>query len=99
MPPGCIPTSIAPPDAGNTKETVTVAPNPFRTFTTIIINNASQTNNYEFRIYNFLGIEVMHTTIMKKLTKLETGNLSKGIYFYKMIGKDQTIHSGKLVSK
>jgi hypothetical protein len=98
MPPGCIPTSIASFDAGNTNEAVTIAPNPFSTSVTIIINNALQFSNCEFRIYNVFGEELINTTLTKQLTTLETSNLPSGIYFYKVIGNDKIIQSGTLIS-
>lgn len=86
-------------DAANANEAVTIYPNPFSTSTTIIINDASQINNCELRIYNVMGVEVMNTTLTKQLTTLETRFLPSGIYFYKITGKNKTIQSGKLVSQ
>jgi len=99
MPPGCIPIGISSFNTGNTNETVTIAPNPFSTSTTVVINDVSQINNCELRIYNVMGVEVMNTTLTKQLTTLETRFLPSGIYFYKITGKNKTIQSGKLVSQ
>ncbi|MFA6924819.1 MAG: ice-binding family protein [Bacteroidales bacterium] len=98
MPTGCSSTGIASYNNGNT-ETVTIAPNPFSTSTTIMINDASQINNCIFKMYNVLGEEVMNANITKQITTLETSNLPSGIYFYKIIGNNKTIQSGKLVSQ
>jgi hypothetical protein len=46
-----------------------------------------------------LGKEVINKTITKQLTTLETSNLPSGIYFYKVIGNDKIIQSGKLISQ
>ncbi len=99
MPSGCIHTGIASSDDKNTNGKITIYPNPFSTSTTIIINDASQINNCELTIYNVLGEKVMDTFITKQLTTLETSNLPSGIYFYKVIGNDRTIQSGKLISQ
>jgi hypothetical protein len=99
MPPGCIPIGISSFNTGNTNEAVTIAPNPFSISTTIVINDVSQINNCELRIYNVMGIEVMNATLTKQLTTLETRFLPSGIYFYKITGKNKTIQSGKLVSQ
>ena len=99
MPPCCNPIGISPFNTGNTNEAFTIAPNPFSTSTTIIVNDASQINNCELRIYNVMGVEVMNTTITKQLTTLETRFLPSGIYFYKITGQNRTIQSGKLVSQ
>jgi hypothetical protein len=85
--------------AGNTNEAVTIFPNPFNASTTIMINDASRNNKRELRIYNILGKEVLNTTITKQLTTLEKSNLSSGIYFYKVIGNNKIIQSGKLISQ
>jgi hypothetical protein len=99
MPTSCIATGIASFDAENTYNAVTIYPNPFSTYTTITINDASQINNAELRIYNVLGEEVMNTPVTKQLTTLETSNLPSGIYFYKVISNNKPIQSGKLISQ
>jgi hypothetical protein len=80
-------------------DVVILYPNPFTTSTTILVNDASQVNTYELRIYNVLGKEVMNTRITNQSTTLETYNLPAGIYFYKMTGKNNSVKSGKLVSQ
>ncbi|TRZ74335.1 MAG: DUF3494 domain-containing protein [Bacteroidetes bacterium] len=99
MPPGCGLIGVPPFNTGSTNESFTIAPNPFSTSTTIIVNGPSQINNCELRIYNAMGVEVMNTTITKQLTTLETRFLPSGIYFYKITGQNKTIQSGKLVSQ
>jgi len=86
-------------DAGSTNETVTIYPNPFTTSIHIMINDVSQISNCELRIYNILGKEVINKTVTKQLTTLETSDLPSGIYFYKVIGNDKSIQSGKLISQ
>lgn len=97
MPPGCTTGIIF--TAGNTNEAVTIYPNPFSTYTTIMINEASQINKADLRIYNVLGKEVINTIITKQLTTIETSNLSSGMYFYKVISNNNIIQSGKIISK
>jgi len=93
----CVETGTASPDEGNTNVAVTIYPNPFTTSIDIILNDPLQINNVELRIYNLLGAEIMSTTLLKKLTTLETSNLFPGIYIYKVIGNNKTIQSGKLI--
>lgn len=85
--------------SGNANNAVTFYPNPFTTSLDVIINDASQINNSELRIYNVLGAEVVNITVTKKITTLETGNLPSGVYFYQMTGNNKTIQSGRLVSQ
>ena len=80
-------------------EIVSIYPNPFKTSTTVLINDASQINRTELRIFNLLGVEVMKTNITKQSTTLETTNLSSGIYFYKLISNNKIIQTGKLISQ
>jgi len=99
IPNNCLTVGIPSLDAANTKEVVTIYPNPFTTSVTIMLNNTSQITNCELRIYNILGEDIMNTTITKQLTTLETNILSSGIYFYKVIDNNKTIQSGKLISQ
>ena len=95
----CTTTGIASLDAGNTNNAVTIYQNPFTTSIDIRINDASQLNNCELRIYNVLGEEVINTILTKQLTTLETSHFTSGIYMYKVIGNNKTIQRGKLISK
>jgi len=92
-------TGIGSVDAGKANGAVTIYPNPFSTSTTIMINDASQNIKCELRIYNILGKEVSNTTITKQLTTLQTSSLPSGIYFYKLIGNNNIIQSGKLICR
>ena len=78
---------------------VNIYPNPFSTSATIVINDASQLNNYDLRIYNNLGKEVINTIISNQSTTFETSDLPSGTYFYKVIATNNTIRSGKLISE
>ena len=79
--------------------TVNIFPNPFTTSINIFSNNEFQNNNYELRIYNFSGKDVINITITKQLTTLETSHLPSGMYFYKVIDNDKIIQSGSLISQ
>ncbi|HXU26477.1 MAG TPA: ice-binding family protein, partial [Bacteroidia bacterium] len=79
-------------------EVVTIYPNPFNT--SISINNISQSNNIELKIYNVLGAEIMSKIITIQSTTLETSNLSTGIYYYKILDNtNKVIQSGKLIAQ
>jgi len=82
-----------------TSNAVTIYPNPFTISIEIVLKDAMTINTTYFRIYNVLGKEVLSTRIVQQLTTLNTGNLPSGIYFYKVIGNDKIIQSGKLISK
>ena len=78
---------------------VVIYPNPFNTYIDITVNDASINNNFYLTIYNIIGDVVINKTINKRLSTIETNNLPKGIYFYKLVGDDKSIYSGKLISK
>ena len=97
IPGNCATLDVTSIDATN--EGITIYPNPFSRSLNISVNNISQINNCELRLYNVLGAEIMNTTVTKQLNTLETSNLPSGIYFYKVIGNGKTIQSGKLISQ
>jgi hypothetical protein len=99
MPAGCgaLPTRIN-AFAGNEVPAVTVYPNPFTASMNIVIDQASMLPNSELKLYNSIGEEVRTVNIVEKLTVLETSELSSGIYFYKIIGNNKLMQSGKLIA-
>jgi hypothetical protein len=97
LPGDCLTVGIKPQDAPN--DAVAIYPNPFNTSTTILINDVSKINNYDLKIYNVLGENVMNTTLTKQITTLETSNLPSGIYFYKLIENNKIIQVRKLISQ
>ncbi len=99
MPPGCIATGVPSLDGASADDAVTIYPNPFGSSTTIIVNDLSEINHCELRIYNALGQEVMNTSLTNETTTIGTAILPSGIYFYRIIGNNKTIQTGKLVSK
>ena len=55
--------------------------------------------NYELKIFNMLGMELINTIITKQITVIETKNLPSGIYFFKAIKNGETIQTGKLIAQ
>jgi hypothetical protein len=77
---------------------VNIYPNPFITYTTIALSDATQIHDCELKIYNGQGKEVMNTALTEQLTTIQTSDLSSGVYFYKLFDNFKTIQTGKLVS-
>ncbi len=94
----CVINGVAAIDFENTTQVVAVYPNPFTTSINVIINDASNMNTAEFRIYNALGAEVMKSTITKQLSTLETSKLPAGNYFYKVSIDNKIVQTGKLIT-
>jgi len=84
---------------GKIPNVLSITPNPFRTFATIRLNDESKSNNYNLKIYNTLGMEILHKTLIQQVTELTTSELSSGIYFYKVMDQNKTVQSGKLISQ
>jgi hypothetical protein len=80
-------------------EAVTIYPNPFNKHTTITINEAMKDSNFELKLYNVLGEEVLKQAITMQITTLATSNLPSGIYFYQLTNGDTLIQSGKLIAQ
>ncbi len=94
---------VAPPTGigsiENVNNAATIYPNPFTTYTTVVMNDAAQINTSELRIFNILGAEVMNVPITKELTTINTANLPSGMYFYKITSNTKTLQSGRLIAQ
>ena len=99
MLPNCQTLGNASIDAGSKNSIVSFYPNPFSSAVNIILNDAKLLKNYQLKIYNILGDEVINTRITKQNTTLETSKLPTGIYLYRVNSNNKTIQSGKLISK
>jgi len=98
VPSSCIITGISVSETGNATEAISLYPNPFTTSIEVLINDDSKGFNFDFRLYNMLGEEVINIPITQQLSTLETGSLPSGIYFYKISDKRKIVQSGKLIS-
>ena len=83
----------------NLSDPLIISPNPFRSFVTITLSDASKNNNYNLKIYNTLGKLVSNTIISEQSTTLKTGEFKSGIYFYQVLLNNKTVQSGKLISQ
>ncbi|MCX6231263.1 MAG: ice-binding family protein [Bacteroidetes bacterium] len=99
IPPSCGSVGIANPAAVKSNKAVEFYPNPFKTYTTIRLNDVTYTKNTELWIYNILGEVMINKLLTKQSTTIETSNLPSGLYFYKVDVNNKTIQSGKLISQ
>jgi len=99
MPSDCTFTGVGSVDTENANNTLSIAPNPFSSYTTIILNNVVKSDNYKLIMYNVMGKEVMNTMLTNQLTTLVTSDLKSGIYFYKVMDNDKIVQTGKLISR
>jgi len=92
-------TTVGVPFSEETNSNISIFPNPFSKSISINVSEAASFNICILKIYNVLGEEVMNSLITKDLTTLATSHLPSGIYFYKVIGNNNTIQSGKLIAQ
>jgi hypothetical protein len=83
----------------NNSVLVSIYPNPLSSNTTIEINQQLKLANCQLNIVNLLGEEVLRKSINQSSTKLETGHLPAGVYFYQIINQGKLIQTGKLISQ
>lgn len=80
----------------NTK--VNVYPNPFETSTTIEIESEQVYQDIQLQVFDATGrlIETVHSKENSSII-LHRRQFAQGIYFYRLMGDDQLINSGKLI--
>lgn len=86
-------------DATNANIQVSIYPNPFTNSTTISLENADDVSQLELHLYALTGEEVLYQTVTSGLTTIDMSDLTSGFYFYHVIGNNQLIESGKLISE
>lgn len=80
----------------NNAVTISIYPNPFNTTSTIEIKGLTQLN-CEFKIYDLLGKEVLKSTITNSKSEIHKGDLSSGIYLYRVFNKNELVGKGKVI--
>jgi len=78
-------------------QAVSIYPNPSKNLINIDILDAKLVQNAELKLYDGTGAVIINTNLTNKLTSIKTNLFPAGIYLYKVIEKDQTIQSGKLI--
>ncbi|MCW3070375.1 MAG: hypothetical protein JWO44_265 [Bacteroidetes bacterium] len=79
---------------------VSVYPNPFSTEATVAFSKDVKLSNAEFHVYDMIGKEVIRKTDIRSNTiRIEQGELTPGVYFYKFINDGKEIGSGKMLVK
>jgi hypothetical protein len=97
IPLNCATVSILSTDVSG--RSITISPNPFNNSISLISNDLSQTNTSELIIYNAMGDQIMKVAITSNFKSIETSDLPSGIYFYEIIGSNNTLQTGKLIKQ
>ncbi len=80
-------------------ESAVIYPNTFSSSITVTLNSAGVDNRYQFMLVNTMGVNVLNSTLSKSSTKIETDQISSGIYFYMILNKETIIQTGKLIAE
>ena len=78
-----------------------VYPNPFTSYLTIALNKEliNDNSSIEFILYDLLGNQVHSiANVNSELTKIETNQLSNGIYIFSFKSNGKTLRTGKLIN-
>jgi len=78
-----------------------VYPNPFTSYFTIALNKEliNDNSSIEFILYDLLGNQVHSiANVNAELTKIETNQLSNGIYIFSFKSNGKTLRTGKLTN-
>jgi hypothetical protein len=81
----------------SSSDIIDIYPNPFSESLTLQIYSATSGSNYKFGIYNVMGQEVMQSMINQSKTIIPRGNLSPGIFFYKIESSEGIVQTGKII--
>lgn len=83
---------------GSAGFSVNITPNPFHTQALLSVQHAqSDLRNLQFVLFDVFGKEIQNISFTSQNLKIERGNLTAGIYLYKVIGENGNYVSGKLV--
>jgi hypothetical protein len=92
------PTGLTNRSTNNTNQ-VALMPNPFSNSLVLVVKDLIHVSNCSLIIYNALGTEVLSIAIDAETTSVSTSELPSGLYFYKVLGNNKTIRSGKIISQ
>lgn len=82
----------------NSGASINILPNPFETY--FILKSNKDLNDAELIIYDAFGKEVSKINgINNENIFVQRNNLADGIYFYRLIEKNQVISQGKIIAK
>lgn len=78
------------------EDVINIYPNPIsENFILQIING--QIAEYKFVMYDMLGSEVLQTEIQNPKSEIQRGNISSGMFFYKIADQKGIVQTGKII--
>ncbi|MEX2485225.1 MAG: ice-binding family protein [Brumimicrobium sp.] len=85
-------------DENDMSNAISVYPNPFNNEINIKVEN-NDNERLVLKLYNSLGVELNSSSLKNGTNTIDMSTLSSGVYFYKVIGNNTIVKSGKLVSQ
>lgn len=83
----------------NQADVLSIYPNPFEKTLQIKVLISGENSEYNLKIYNSTGKEVLNLAIRKELTQIETASIPAGMYYYQVSKKSKVVQSGKLLAQ
>ena len=74
---------------------IQISPNPF--YESISIASEMRLNSSIFRLYDQMGIMVLEENLVLGITKIETGHLLPGIYFWQITASEEMVKTGQII--
>lgn len=84
-------------DVSSPGSTVSVYPNPCASYITFSLPATALNNNCRLKVYDSRGRCVMSSQLLVPRTRLSTGGLQPGLYFYEVYSGDKRAGAGKVV--
>ncbi len=84
-------------EVSNQGLSIVVYPNPAKDEVVFKTTSSESMKDYHVVLYNELGQEVRNFQLFPYQVTINTSDLSRGMYFYKIIGKNTAIKSGKII--
>ncbi|MBX2910006.1 MAG: PKD domain-containing protein [Chitinophagales bacterium] len=78
--------------------TITISPNPFKTYTNILVNGA-EASPIEIEVRDLTGRTVVKQISESNLIQLQTLNLASGMYVYEVKQNNGVIGTGKIIAQ
>ena len=85
-------------ESGEQQSEWVVYPNPADAFIAIDLDHC-YTANSTFKLFDFLGREVLQTTLSagSNYTRLDIHSIPEGIYLYQIVAEGNKLQTGKLI--
>lgn len=78
---------------------ITLQPNPFTSYTNLVITDGSSQGHYTLRVYDMLGKLVQQVHAEGNVIRIERNNMQQGMYMYEVEQDSKLIGKGKMIAE